>query len=75
MRNYLAAQRLFAWHSTISQHRVTMTIISSWDEKKATVKLPLFGLSFDFVRLDGSLRCVVCGGNSITMGLSMSQHC
>jgi len=52
-----------------------MTFISSWDVKKATVKLPLFGLSFEFVRLDGSSRCVACGGNSITMGLSMSQHC
>jgi hypothetical protein len=26
-------------------------------------------LSFEFVRLDGSSRCVACGGNSITMGL------
>jgi enamine deaminase RidA (YjgF/YER057c/UK114 family) len=39
------------------------------------VKLPLFGLSFEFVRLDGSSRCVACGGNSIIMGPSMSQHC
>src|SRR6202171_17785 len=37
--------------------------------------LPLFGLSFEFVRLDGSSGCVARGGNSITMGLSMSQHC
>ena len=52
-----------------------MTFISSWDVKRATVKLPLFGLSFESVRLDGSSRCVACGGNSITMGLLMSQHC
>ncbi len=52
-----------------------MTFISSWDVKKATVKLPPFGLSFEFVRLDGSSRCVACGGNSITMGLSMSRRC
>jgi hypothetical protein len=32
-------------------------------------------LSFEFGRLDGSSRCVACGGNSITMDLSMSQHC
>jgi hypothetical protein len=75
MRSYLAGQRLSAWRSTISSCRVTMTFISSWDVKKATVKLPPFGLSFEFVRLDGSSRCVACGGNSITMGLSMSQHC
>jgi hypothetical protein len=52
-----------------------MTFTSSWDGKKATVKLPLFGLSFEFVRLDGSSRSVACGANSITMGLSMNQHC
>jgi hypothetical protein len=45
------------------------------DVKKATVKLPPFGLSFEFVRLGGSSRCVACGGNSITMGLSMSRRC
>jgi hypothetical protein len=52
-----------------------MTFISLWDVKKATVKLPLFELSFEFVRLGGSSRCVACGGNFTTMGLSMSQHC
>ena len=52
-----------------------MTFISSWDVKKATVKLPPFGLSFEFVRLGGSSSCVACGGNSITMGLSMSRRC
>src|SRR5882757_1637446 len=75
MRSYLAGQRLFAWRSTISQRRVTMTIISSWDVKKDSAKLQRFGLSFEFVRLDGSSRCMAFGGNSITMGLSMSQHC
>jgi hypothetical protein len=39
------------------------------------VKLALVGLNFEFVRLDGWSRCVTCGGNSITIGLSMSQHC
>jgi hypothetical protein len=61
--------------STISCRRLTMTFTSSWDVKKATAKLPLFGLSFEFVRLDGSSRWVACGANSITMGLSTNQHC
>src|SRR5882672_9382068 len=43
--------------------------------EKGYCELPLFGLTFEFVRLDGSSRCVACGGNSITMGLSMSRHC
>jgi hypothetical protein len=38
-------------------------------------KLPLFGLSFGFVHPDGSSRCMARGGSSITMGLSMSEHC
>jgi hypothetical protein len=52
-----------------------MTIISSWDVKKAFAKPPLFGLSFEFVQPDGSSRCMARGGTSITVGLSMSQHC
>src|SRR5258708_2523063 len=75
MRSYLAGQRLSAWRSTISQRRVTMTIISSWDVKKDSAKLQRFGLSFEFAGLDGSARCMAFGGNSIAMGLSMSQHC
>src|SRR6266566_4884682 len=75
MPNCLAGQRLSAWRSTISQRRVTTTIIFSWDVKKASAKLPLFGLSFEFARPDGSSRCVARGGSSITMGLSTSQRC
>src|SRR5712671_782143 len=75
MRSYLAGQRLFAWRSTISQRRVTMTIISSWDVKKASAKLQRFGLSFEFARPGGSSRCMAHGGSSITMAPSMSPHC
>jgi hypothetical protein len=32
-------------------------------------------LNFEFAHLDGSSRCVAFGGNSITMGLSMSRRC
>jgi hypothetical protein len=45
MRSYSAGQRWFAWRSTISWRRVTMTISSSRDVKKASAKLPLCGLS------------------------------
>ena len=62
-----------AFHDFVAQGN--NDFISLWDVKKATVKLPLFGLSFEFVRLDGSSRCVACGGNSITTGLSMNRHC
>ena len=75
MRSCLAGQRLSAWRSTISQRKVTMTITSSWDVKKACAKLPLFGLSFGFVDPDGSSRFVARGGSSITMGLSTSPQC
>src|SRR5260221_4255148 len=75
MRSCLTGQRLSAWRSTISQRKVTMTITSSWDVKKACAKLPLFGLSFGFVHPDGSSRCVAHGGSSITMGLSTSPQC
>ena len=75
MRSCLAGQRLSAWRSTISQRKVTMTITSSWDVKKACAKLPLFGLSFGFVHPDGSSRYVARGDSSITMGLSTSPQC
>ena len=55
--------------------KVTMTITSSWDVKKACAKLPLFGLNFGFVHPDGSSRYVARGDSSITMGLSTSQRC
>src|SRR6267154_6341414 len=75
MPSCLAGQRLSAWRSTISQRKVTMTITSSWDVKKACAKLRLLGLSFGFVHPDGSSRCVARGGSFITMDLSTSPQC
>ena len=75
MRSCLAGQRLSASRSTISQRRVTMTISSSLDAKKASAKLPLFASSFEFAHPNGSSRRVARGGKSITMGLSTSQRC
>jgi hypothetical protein len=71
----LAGQRPSAWHSTISQRKGTMIIISSLDAKKVSAKLPLFGSSFEFARPGGSSRCMAHGGSSITMAPSMSPHC